>query len=116
MFSQIYNVVLPVIDRFFAWFSAVATMPFNLAIDFLLGGIQDHWIQVAGFTGQTFTFAFNHNSHPLIKPIEWVASGIGDLLGVSDLPFFLALLVLFSECFVAILVGRFLFRVVTGLT
>lgn len=116
MFTVLYNTVFPVVDKFFAYLSTIASMPFQLVIDFLFGSdMSMPYVVAHGFTGAEFVFRSNVAPNPLDIVTKLATSGIGQLLGVSELPFFLALLIMFAECFAAILVGRFVVRLITGL-
>lgn len=116
MFTLLYNTVFPVIDRFFAYFSSIAMLPFDIALDFLLGNDPSLLsITAHGFTGAEFVFPAQTSTHFLSALTDWLASGLGRVLGVSDLPFFLAILVMFAETFVAVLVARFIARIVSGI-
>lgn len=116
MFTVLYETVFPVVDKFFAYFSTIAMLPFQMVIDFLFGSnLSMPYIVAHGFTGAEFVFRSNLTPDPFAIVAKLATSGLGQLLGVSELPFFLALLVMFAECFIAILIGRFVVRIITGL-
>lgn len=114
MFSTIYTVVFPAIDRFFTFLGLIAGMPFNDVVNYVTVGGSEDVITAIGFTGQIFEFQ-PPQLGALSVVVEWFSKGVGAAFGVSDMPFFLALLLIFAYSFIFILTLKFLLSVISGI-
>lgn len=114
MFSTIYTVIFPAIDRFFTFLGLIANMTFSDVINYVtVGGVEDV-VYAVGFTGQNFAFQ-PPQLGALSVVVEWFSKGVGAAFGVLDLPFFLALLLIFAYSFIFILTLKFLISVISGI-
>lgn len=124
MFELLYTRVFPSLGRFFGILSGIASSPFDTVIDYAFGTWGNLSISidcVNVFTGVPFVITNYQMDLNIFQTIAGffgnisgsVIKAVGSFFGVSQLPLFLALLVLFGSFFFSILAVKFIKNLVS---
>lgn len=120
MFSTLFETVFPALGRFFGFLAGMAQSSFMNVIAYALPAdgeiITIDCINV--FTGQSF-IRTSTNWSSFFSPLGFVLGKVNEVLrgciyylskflGITDLPFWIGLLVLLCSCFVAICCVKFI--------
>ena len=120
MFATLFNNVFPALGQFFGSLAGIAFAPFMTSLSFLLPRGYEHPVIdcVNVFTGVSFTLESSNHLWGIpvfgqiysagLETVRGICYYTSQALGVTDIPFIFALLVLFGAFFFGIVFFRWL--------